>query len=446
MFINPLPLIVTLVGGYFLFKLRFFFIIHPFSTMKKAFGGLKDSASFSSLTLALAGTLGVGNVFGVCVGISLGGAGSVFWLFISGIFASVIKYCEVVISADSRMKPRADSGGMAHVVRASSERYGGLLFFAYALFCLLLAFVLGAAIQGNTLVSTFAKIFNTPMDVFVLALLILVLLAVLGGTEKIIKMTSFLIPVSTIIYICITLSIIVIHSSRLNEVVLQILHDAFTVKGGIGGLLGFITSSSIREGYSRGILSNEAGAGTSTMAHTKSNVLNPAALGIMGIIEVIFDTWILCMLTAFAILLPGFDSSLHPMEIMLGSIEKSLPACFNYAFLFCIFVFAYSTIICWYCYGAECVGILKGRRGGILYSISFLAALGIGCFADEYTLVVISDILLLLLTVICSFGLIKNSDRIKHLSERGGIINVKSRSGGVRFSNETYMRKRRNTK
>ena len=144
MHFNPLPIILSAVGVYFLIKLRFFFIIHPIRTAKKTLRAVKDKRVLKSITLALAGTLGVGNVFGVAVGIIIGGAGSLFWLLVSMIFAMVIKYAEVVITADNLHHDTDAHGGMFFVIRATFKRLGGTLSRLYALGVLLLSLLMGA--------------------------------------------------------------------------------------------------------------------------------------------------------------------------------------------------------------------------------------------------------------------------------------------------------------
>ena len=152
MLYNPLPIFISAIGLYFLIRLHFFFILHPIRVGRQALSAIKEKGAFSSLTLALAGTLGVGNVLGVAVGIIVGGAGSVFWLFISVSFSAVIKYCEVVISSDRESLYFGEKGGMYPVIKASFSRFGGLLSTLYALLCLLLSFFMGAALQSLALV------------------------------------------------------------------------------------------------------------------------------------------------------------------------------------------------------------------------------------------------------------------------------------------------------
>ena len=113
--LNFLPMLVTAFGLYMLIRLRFFFLIHPLKTGKKLLSTFKDKSSVKSLTLALAGTLGVGNIVGVAYGLSVGGAGSLFWIFVSSIFAGVIKYTE---SSLASYKKRDSLGGMMYVIKS----------------------------------------------------------------------------------------------------------------------------------------------------------------------------------------------------------------------------------------------------------------------------------------------------------------------------------------
>lgn len=423
MLYNPLPLLVSSVGAYMLFKLRFFFILHPMRTARRAFLGMKDSDSFSSLTLALAGTLGVGNVLGVCVGISVGGAGSVFWMLVSGIFAAVLKYSEVTLAADGAFRPERSVGGMPYVISALFGSFGKPLATLYASLCLALSFVMGAGLQGRAFVDSMGGIFDTPPVIASLLLAIFVAFCIIFGTKFISKITVILIPMSTIVYIIITLSVIVLNFSAIPSVLRSIISGAFTLRGGAGGLLGFLTSAALREGYSRGILSNEAGAGTSTMAHARSGILSPAGLGVMGIAEVFFDTWLLCMLTAFSVLCAGQDAlSEGALMGMVRIIGEQLGSPFVLLFLFCVFVFAYSTVICWFYYGSGCIRFLFRREARPLFTLLFLLAVLLGSLAKESMLIALTDLLILSMSCISCSAVIKCSDRIKRLSELGGVI------------------------
>ncbi len=422
---NPLSLLLTAVGIYLLFKLKFFFILHPIRTAKKALGTVSSTSAVRSLMLALAGTLGVGNVFGVCIGIIIGGRGSVFWLLVSTVFASVLKYSEVVISLDN-LKHSYDSahGGMYYTIRNTFKKLGAPISVLYACACLMIALVMGSALQSGTAGETMTELFDTHPAFTGFFLVVIVFLSIVGGVKIIEKITVVVIPLTTIIYIVITLSVIVMHIDMLGSTLLSILNDAFRVDSALGGFIGFLVSSPVREGYSRGILSNEAGCGTSSMAHSRSGILNPASAGLMGIVEVVFDTAILCMLTALAVLVsvPNPEQYGTGMSLILTAVESTLGTTASYLILFSVICFAYSTILCWYYYGQESFCSLFGKGARLLFLPIFLLCAFFGTIIDNRILVALTDALMLILAVLTLLTLIKNSDRIRALSEKGGVI------------------------
>lgn len=413
-----LPSLISAVGAYFLYKLRAFYILHPIASYKEVISSLGKRDNLTAFTIALAGTLGVGNVFGVAVGIIVGGAGSVFWLLVSALFSSVLKYAEVTLAKDNKS---GASGGMFYCIKNSFSHLGGFLSKLYAAFCLLLAFVMGAALQSRTLVDTTGEIFNTPPHIVSIIFAIIIAVSVIGGRKIIGKITLFCIPVTTIIYIALTLLVIILNIERLPEVISKIFTQAFDFSSVGGGIFAFLTSRAISEGYSRGILSNEAGAGTSTIAHASETSHTPRVAGLFGTLEVFFDTVVLCMLTAFAILLsvPDPESFSFGMSLCLGAISGTLGDVAGYLLLLCVTAFAYSTVVCWYYYGNECYTQLFGLVGRFVFLPLFLLSVFLGALIPEGALVLFSDISLFVLTALTLPTLIKNSDRICHLSELG---------------------------
>jgi AGCS family alanine or glycine:cation symporter len=425
MYFNPISIIVSAVGLYLLFRLRFFFILHPIRTFNKISGALKDRTAFRSLTLALAGTLGVGNIFGVCVGLLLGGPGSIFWMLVSSFFAMALKYSEVALCRSFPVRTHEGTQGtMAHCIEATLGKIGTPLSRIYAICTLALALTMGSSLQLMSVSGVYTEIFNTPPAILVVFFLIAVAFAVLGGAGIIKKITAIVIPLTTIIYIILSVSILAIHSHRLPEALLLILDDAFSLDSVGGGVLGFLLTGPVREGYTRGILSNEAGAGTSAMAHARSGLLSPASAGLLGILEVWFDTGLVCMLTGFAILLcsPNLSSFSDGMVLIVSVVGNVFGTTGKCLLIFCVFAFALATVICWYYYGSECWASLFGKRKRAIYLPLFLCFVGLGCFADSMLLVSVTDLLMLVATALTLAALIKNSDRIKNLSELSGVI------------------------
>lgn len=416
-----LPILVTGVGLLLLIELRGFPLIRPRRVFCGLASALRDGDGFRSFSLALAGTLGVGNIFGVAAGIIVGGAGSVFWLFVSSIFAMVIKYAETVLAID-----RADDcrGGMHLVLRSAFPRLGGGLAVIYATVCLVLAFSMGFAMQSTSVITIGA--ITTGLSPFLLAALLIILLipGVLGGGARIEKITAFAIPLTTIIYIIMSFAVIVLNFSELSRVISDIVSSAFSPLSMGGGVIALLSSAVVSEGYSRGILSNEAGVGTSAMAHSRASEREPAVAGLCGMCEVFFDTLLLCTLTALAILtaVPDAEKYTSPMGLVTAAYSGTLGAVGGITLLLCILLFAYSTIVCWYYYGSECVRFLLGGRGRLAYTILFVVFVFIGALGESAWILTVTDFAILIMSVLTLLVLAKDSDRITRLTELSGLI------------------------
>ena len=224
------------------------------------------------------------------------------------------------------------------------------------------------------------------------------------------------------------LIIIIQRSDQLGAVLLTVIRSALKPQSAVGGAIGFLFSAPVREGFSKGILSNEAGAGTSSMAHARSGVINPSLAGVLGIFEVWFDTGLICFLSGISILLSVPDPSVFDggMQLVMYTFGTHFGSLGKYALLFCVFSFAFATVICWYYYGMESCRSLFNKRKRAVFTALFLSSVYFGCFVDSFLLVYITDVLMCAATALTVVALIKNSDRIKHLSEIGGIIDSDS--------------------
>lgn len=407
-----IPILVTLVGTFLLLKLRLFFVVHPIRTLREFLHAAGDRGARRSLFLALAGTLGVGNIFGVAAGIMIGGAGSVFWLFISSVFAMVIKYSETLLVFDTEGK-----GGMAGALKTIFPRLSRLLSPICALLTVLLALFMGAAMQSAAVVDIAAKTLDTPPLVTALVLIILLLPCILSNSKRVESVTEIIIPLTTIIYIFMSFCVILRNFSEIPLVISEIFSSAFSGKSVLGGSASSLSLIAIKEGFARGILSNEAGVGTSALGHSRSQGRTPHVAGLFGMCEVFFDTTLLCMLTAFVILLSVDDISAFatPMSLVTIAFTNSLGAFSGYILLLLVFAFAYSTVICWYSYGSECTAIyfpLLAPIFSILFSLFILIS---GAISSPFLISVI-DLILVLMSLITLSAIVKSAGRIKELS------------------------------
>ena len=402
-----LPILVTAVGVFLLIKLRFFFILHPLRTAGEFLSGLKDRDARRSFSLALAGTLGVGNIFGVSAGIMIGGEGSLFWLFLSSIFSAVIKYAEVLLVFDGG----GAEGGMAALL-SRTLRHGKLLSPIYAGLTVVLSLFMGASMQTQALCDIASQTLRIGPLITVVILVLLLLPALLGGARKIENITEIVIPLTTIIYIIMCFTVIGLNFLHLPGAFLRIISSAFSFKSAAGG----ITALAIKEGFARGILSNEAGVGTSALAHSRSMGRSPHLAGLFGMCEVLFDTTILCPLTGIAILVSveNFSAFKTPMALVFAAFSSSIGRVSS-LLLPIIFAFAYSTLICWFYYGVECCRIYFGGHKGC-YLVIFILCTFFSGFFPPMPLIYITDFVLLLMACMTLSAILKKSDRIRVLS------------------------------
>jgi len=412
-----LPLIITALGGYLLIKLRFFPILHPCRTVRGILDAVAEDGGYRSLALALAGTLGVGNIFGVAIAISLGGSGAVLWLFISGIFASVIKYAEATLCTD--LTETDGQGGMMYAIEKRLA-LGKPLGRAYAAVCVALSLIMGAAMQSSAAISSASLLLGDGW-LYPFAFVILTALLILGDRERIKSATAVLVPLATVVYVLLAVTVIIRNFSALPDVISDIFKSALTPTAAGGGIIGSLTTSPVVRGFATGILSNEAGAGTSSMAHTSGSRLSPSGAGLLGMCEVLFDTVLLCSVTALAILTSvreplGTDSA----ELVVGALASAFPGS-GFLLALSVTTFALATAVCWYFYGRVSLGYLT-ERGGAVFLTVYLLFVGLGGVLDCSGFAAAADVLLLGLTLLCTPVIIKSSDRIRALSEPRGLM------------------------
>ena len=422
-FLLLLPLLVSFAGAYMLVRLRFFFFRHPIKTVKKFLRGVRGEGSFSSLALALAGTLGVGNIFGVSVALISGGAGALFWIFVSSLFSSVIKYSEVIIATDTSDREY----GMISVINKAFGKHGGIFGALYASLALMLSFVMGGMLQARSVGAAMCECLGTDGWIVAAMLLLCVIAAVQGGASKIKKTISKILPLTTIIYIFMTLSVIFTHFSALGGAVSNIIIGAFSPRSFGSGIGAYIALRALREGFACGMLSNEAGAGTSAFAHGTERKATPVEGGLLGAFEAFFDTGIVCMLTGLAILVavPNFSEYSSAMLLVCDALFSTFGYSAAPILSASVFMFAVATVVCWFYYGNVCRRYLFGKKFSGVFAALFFSSVILGIFSFDSVSVRLADTILLFMSFPTLFAIIKSSDRIAELSEKENMFSKK---------------------
>lgn len=393
------PLLLLLAGVYFAVRLLPLFRFRYTKVGGGTQGGLR------ALGVALAGTLGVGNIAGVAVAIALGGAGAIFWMWVSALLAMLLKYAEVVLALRTRVfdaEGKPHGGAPYYVRRAFGGRLGAVLATVFALLCLFCALTLGAVMQSAAASEAMASAFSIPPIVTgtLLGAAALVVLAFgIGGVER---ACALLVPLTCAFFMLLSVLALVLRYEAIPSALARIFREAFSLTSGGAGVLGFLTSGAIRYGVARGLVSNEAGCGTAPIAHATTPCTSPKHQGLLGMVEVFVDTILLCTLTALVILVSdvpvatggGMRFAIDAYASILGPV--AMPA-----ISLSVLLFAFATVLCWSHYGAESLYTLTGRaRTSRVYLVAIAISCVWGAVAAPHVVWDMTDLVLSLMAIL----------------------------------------------
>ena len=419
------PAQLIIMGIYFGFRLGWFHILHPIRTVRYALSGDRKKA-FSALTLALAGTLGVGNMVGVASALALGGCGAVFWMWVSAAFAMILKYSEITLSIRHRAYEAngAARGGAMYYVRdifalRGANKIGKLLSVLFALLFVLCALTMGSILQSRAVSDALRVSFSLPTSVGSAILSALTLLVCAFGKRGVMRATEKIVPLMTLAILILSGAVLFLRAEEIPAAFTRIFKEAFALRAAGGGILGFLLSDTLRLGAMRGLISNEAGCGTSPTAHAESEPSCAARQGIWGIFEVFVDTILLCTVTALVIIVSGvpLDAS-DLMGVTLRAYSSVLGAASEYVVSLSIFCFGFATVICWSHYGAEGVYYLCPRPAARrAFTALFAVAVFLGGIFSADTAWQTADLAVGAMTVINLFVLLLGEREIAEETE-----------------------------
>ncbi len=352
-----LPLLLVTAGLYFLFRLRFFLFRYPFRILKAMLGDKRGrQSSFRAACVALSGTLGIGNIAGVASAISMGGAGAIFWMWIFGVFAMVIKYVEVVTAMCYRQN--GHGGASYYIEKGLGKRWLAVMM---AILLLGSSFGIGNIVQSSAAAEALLDRFSVPRIVTGILFALITFLLIRGGIDRVSRFSSWVIPVLSIGYVLLSLAILLVNRHAVPSLFFQIVSDAFSSEAVFGGGGGFLIGRAVRFGASRGILSNEAGCGTATYAHTASQN-DPVTQGFWGIFEVFVDTILLCSLTAFVVLLVNPAGQRDNGMALAVAAYSCVGRWGGYFIAISSAIYALASVVCWSYYGTESLTYLTKNK------------------------------------------------------------------------------------
>ena len=399
------PLFIVLIGGgLFLF---FYSRMVPFRYFGRSIEALraKDSSegeggqitSWQALCSAIAATIGMGNIAGVAIALSIGGPGAIFWMWISTVVGMATKFFEGTLASMFRGRDsegNLQGGPMYMITEGLGAKWKPMAIF-FAIFGCVGTLCL---MQPNQLVEAIDTVFLVPRGIeptfglhlaMGVAITIITAIVVLGGIERIAAMASKLVPMMIVMYFLLVGYILIRNYEAIPGVFASIFEGAFSMKAGIGGIVGIALL-----GARRAALINEAGTGTASMMHGSSRNSQPVREGFVAMIAPLTDSGLVCTLTSLAILSTGYSAGegMKGLQIAIDAFGKAIPGVGEYLLLAILFIFAFSTMFSYSYYGMKCTSFLFGAKYGKYYNYFYLALLVVASVMSLPTVVGIIDI------------------------------------------------------
>ena len=406
----PFIVLVLLVGAItFSFYFKFINIrgfLHSIDIIKGKYDNPDDTGQishFQALTSALSATIGLGNIAGVAVAVSLGGPGAVFWMMFIAIFSMTAKFVSATLAQLYRTvhdDGSVSGGPMYYLDQGLKEMglgtFGKVLGVLYAIFIIGGAFGGGNMFQANQSYELVGSLTGIPSWIYGIVLMGLVAAVIMGGIERIGKTTEKIVPTMVILYVSASLFIILMNLDKLPGVINSIFSQALNPEATYGGFMGVIVI-----GIKRAVFSNEGGVGSASIAHSAAKTDEPVREGIVAMIGPFIDTIVICFMTASVILITADQNPLINAEGIKGAELTSAAfgsaiSWFPYILAIVVFLFSYSTMISWYYYGEKGWKYLSSADSSlIIYKAIFLCCVFIGSISSLSNVIDFSDMMIL---------------------------------------------------
>lgn len=382
-----------------------------------------EVSHFQALTTALSGTVGLGNIAGVAVAVSIGGPGATFWMILAGLLGMAAKFTECTLGVKYRNEyadGTVSGGPMYYMVKGFAERGlpgGRILAVLFAIFCILGSFGGGNMFQAN---QAHAQLINVVGDypgwITGVVMAIIVFLVIVGGLKSIASVTEKIVPFMAALYVGTALIIIVMNYDMIGQAFYQIFAGAFTNDGVVGGAIGALI-----QGFRRAAFSNEAGIGSAAIAHSAVRTKEPVTEGFVSLLEPFIDTVVICTMTALVIIITGqliadpttgmfvLNEAGDQIRTVTGNTGVALTSdafssafgWFRYVLVLAVVLFAFSTMISWSYYGLKAWTFLfgEGQTKELIFKIIFCLFVVIGASASLGPVIDFSDAMIFAMAI-----------------------------------------------
>ena len=414
-YLSDYILIILLVGVglFFSIKTRFVQVRCFGEGMKKVFGNIKlrggkqegGLSSFQALATAIAAQVGTGNIVGASGAILVGGPGAIFWMWIIAFLGMATIYAEAVLAQETKVKGEDGSvaGGPVYYIRkAFPNGFGKFLSVFFSIATILALGFMGCMVQSNSIAESCNTATGVPTWIVGLVLVIISAIIFLGGIQRIASVTEKLVPIMACLFLLGGLVVLVARIQYIPATIGMIFKYAFTPSALIGGGIGYALKTAISQGAKRGLFSNEAGMGSTPHAHAMANVEKPHDQGVVAMIGVFIDTFVVLTMTALVVIstlfagngiLAGLEGEAYTAAVSGASaivsktsaMQMAVGSVFGTGFgsifiAICLLFFAFSTILGWNFFGKVNVEYLfKNKKGAVVaYSVIAIAFIFLG--------------------------------------------------------------------
>lgn len=401
-------LIFLLVGAGLFFTIKTGFVqIRCFGEgMKRVFGNIKlvgkknksGLSSFQALATAIAAQVGTGNIVGASGAILIGGPGAIFWMWIIAFLGMATIYAEAVLAQQTKVlgdDGEIHGGPVYYIKRAFNNKFGTIMAVFFAIAIILALGFMGTMVQSNSIAEACNNAFGIPTWVVGLAVSVIAGFIFIGGVQRLASVTEKIVPIMAVIFLLGSIVVLAFRIEYIPETIGMIFKYAFSAEALIGGGMGYALKTAVSQGAKRGLFSNEAGMGSTPHAHAMANVEKPHDQGIVAIVGVFIDTFVVLTMTALVVIsslytgagglgnmspeqyiaaTQGADAIISKTTAMQMAFSNALPKFFgNFGNMFiavCLFFFAFSTVIGWNFFGRVNVQYLtkNNKVATIIYS------------------------------------------------------------------------------
>lgn len=432
-YLSDYVLIILLLGVGIWYSIRTGFVqIRYFGYgMKKTFGELNLSgkkhdagmSSFQALATAIAAQVGTGNIVGASGAILTGGPGAIFWMWIIAFFGMATIYAEATLAQTTRVVREDGSihgGPVYYITTAFKGAFGKFLAHFFAIAIILALGFFGCMVQSNSIGSTIQNATGIPSWIIGIALVVFCGAIFIGGEQRLASVTEKVVPVMALIFLIGGLAVLIVRIRYIPETIGMIFKYAFEPQAIIGGGFGYALKTAISQGAKRGLFSNEAGMGSTPHAHALANVSCPHEQGVVAMVGVFIDTFVVLTLNALVIISTLYTSDgILATGVIPDGIGKSNLAQTAFGTVFgpevgaifvavCLFFFAFSTILSWNLFGKINVIWMFGDKGKIVYTVIALVFIFLGTLTSSDLVWELSDMfnqLMVIPNVIALFAL-----------------------------------------